>query len=179
MTAHYPEDVPLCADRIQVRGRLVSRKKNGDYGYWRCLIVADAGWQVWGTCPRDLIDTEIGSLVEFTATVRAKAGDPKFGFYRRPAAVRVIDGPLAHRSTIEFDLNDRRYRVYWVRRPDGKLVPVASVQVALGKYSNSGSHLTAWRTLSGHGRANRWRDRAEVIAHAEHLARQQEALTET
>ena len=85
-------DIPLCAGRTQVRGRLIDRKRTFG-GYWRCLIKHADGWKVWGTCPRALVEAEIGSLVEFVATVRAKEDDPKFGFYRRPAAAKVIEGP--------------------------------------------------------------------------------------
>jgi hypothetical protein len=93
----------LTVGKVTFAGEVVSaRIEEGNYGTsFKCLILTDDGFRVWGTMPGALItqarNEEIdarrdwdytrsmrGRRVELTATVTPKAGEPGFGFFSRP-----------------------------------------------------------------------------------------------
>lgn len=80
--------------RLLVEGTIASTKEvSGPFGIsTKCLVVADAGWKVWGSLPAGCAK---GDKVRFTATIETK-GDPLFGFYKRPTKVEVLAAAAAH-----------------------------------------------------------------------------------
>ena len=85
---------PVEEGRGEITGEIVStREDEGMYGWTTKMRVRDdRGFEVWGTMPKALVDAgaEAGARVSFTATVEASRGDETFGFFRRPAAARLV-----------------------------------------------------------------------------------------
>jgi len=88
---------PIEAGRYSMTGTVLNVKwQEGDFGtQLKMLVELDGGNRVWGTCPaaisHHLPEDEIkGRKVNFTATVKPKAGDPHFGYFSRPAGASVV-----------------------------------------------------------------------------------------
>jgi hypothetical protein len=54
------------------------------------MLVSGDGWKVWGSVPRSIDGVDKGAMVRFTATVKAKDGEPSFGYYSRPTKAEVL-----------------------------------------------------------------------------------------
>lgn len=85
---------PVEEGRGEITGEIVStREDEGMYGWTTKMRVRDdRGFEVWGTMPKALVDAgaEEGARVAFVATVEASRGDETFGFFRRPAAAKLV-----------------------------------------------------------------------------------------
>lgn len=57
---------------------------------WKCVVVNDAGWAVYGTLPKHDDRLRIGDKIQFTATVEASAANISMGFYKRPSKAKVM-----------------------------------------------------------------------------------------
>lgn len=96
----------------QITGEILSVKvKNGFYGFEVKMIVKDnRGFKVWGTVPSKLKDEAYeatidsdgwdgehylqwlkGKQVSFSANIESSEDDIKFGFYKRPTKVNLIE----------------------------------------------------------------------------------------
>ena len=106
---------PVPTGRIEVSGTVLSAKYvDGAYGSVLKMLVEGDGWKVWGSVPQNIADqvyaefysgdrdraldgksvwtvTLPGRSVTFTATVKASADDPSFGFFSRPAKAMLAD----------------------------------------------------------------------------------------
>lgn len=84
--------VPVTAERIQLRGQIVGFKaadlENGFPA--RLILKAEAGFKVMGTVPKSIADAQKGDTVEFFATVKPSAHDPKFGYFSRPTKAEIV-----------------------------------------------------------------------------------------
>ena len=83
---------PVPTGRTEIEGT-VAKVAQIETQYGRTLkmrVVSDAGWAVWGTCPRDINRVEVGERVRFTATVTPSPEDELFGFYKRPMNAEVL-----------------------------------------------------------------------------------------
>lgn len=85
---------PVEEGRGEITGEIVStREDEGMYGWTvKMRVRDDRGFEVWGTMPKALVDAgaEEGARVAFVATVEASRGDETFGFFRRPAAAKLV-----------------------------------------------------------------------------------------
>lgn len=81
--------------RLTVTGTVLGLKgQDTEFGFvMKMLVQHDTGYKVWGTKPSK-IEVNKGDRVEFTATVQPSNDDPKFGFFSRPTAARVVT-PIA------------------------------------------------------------------------------------
>ena len=96
----------------QITGEILTVKtKDGFYGLEIKMIVKDdRGFKVWGTVPRKLLDAAYdatidsaewdgkchlqwlkGQRVSFSANLEASENDAKFGFYKRPTKVSLVE----------------------------------------------------------------------------------------
>lgn len=97
---------PVPTGRVQMQGVVLSMKTverqthyYGDDGMsTKLLIQLENGSKVWGNRFANL---EKGDRVKFTATVQVSRDDAKFGFYKRPAKVTILDAdgnPIVHEA---------------------------------------------------------------------------------
>jgi hypothetical protein len=89
------EPIPVTDKRMKIEGVILSLKEvETEFGYTtKMLVMADAGWKVYGTLPRSLEDVmkvERGMKVVFDARVEISKDDPKFGFYSRPTKGKLL-----------------------------------------------------------------------------------------
>jgi hypothetical protein len=70
-----------------VRGTVLSLKE-GMFGM-RMLVKTEAGYKLFGARPSAIGTVARGDEVEFYATVKPSADDPKFGFFSRPTKARI------------------------------------------------------------------------------------------
>jgi len=98
---------PAPAGRVVVSGVVAATKwqDNGFGGSLKMLVEADAGYRVWTTVPRDLInilvtdssgwqelrEVTVGERVEFTVTLKPSDDDATFAFGSRPTKARVLE----------------------------------------------------------------------------------------
>jgi hypothetical protein len=84
---------PVPTGRIVVEGEVLTVKfQDNDFGGSLKMLVAGAGWKVWGTVPAAIDGVERGDRVRLTATVTASDDDENFGFYSRPSKAEVLAG---------------------------------------------------------------------------------------
>lgn len=77
---------PVIEGKQQVSGEVLStRWQDSDFGSVKKMLVKDdRGFKVWGTVPSNILDTEKGDRVVFSATITKSDDDESFGFYKRP-----------------------------------------------------------------------------------------------
>lgn len=84
---------PCPSGRVEIVGEII--KKSGyenDWGYRTTVTIRDdRGFLVWGTCNRG----DVGERVKLRATVTPSDNDDKFGFYKRPTNVEIIETKAA------------------------------------------------------------------------------------
>lgn len=102
--------------RVVVEGEIRSMKyrENAYGGAWKMLVRSDEGWKVWGSVPREIMESEpvqtryyedryaygslgaaaaevlIGARVRFTATLSRSDEDRLFAFAKRPTKAEVL-----------------------------------------------------------------------------------------
>lgn len=85
--------VPAADGRVKVEGRVISIKKadpRDQFPSDRMLVKHADGWVVFGTIPASIRNgVTVGAAVAFEAVVKAKEGDPKFGYFSRPTKASV------------------------------------------------------------------------------------------
>jgi len=83
---------PVVEGRHPITGVIESVKaQEGDYGTtMKIRLLTDTGSMLWGTLPAAIDTATPGSRVAFTATVKASADDPTFGFYSRPSKASIL-----------------------------------------------------------------------------------------
>lgn len=86
---------PVPVGKVVIEGEvLVVKAQANDFDPWGGsvlkMLVAGDGWKVWGTVPRAIDGVDKGARVRFTATVKAKDGEPSFGYYSRPSKAEVL-----------------------------------------------------------------------------------------
>lgn len=86
------EPVPETDERIQVTGTVVKVDvKETPYGARYVMTVQDdRGFRLWGTEPKALAGSSVGTRVTFLAGVD-RSDDPTFGFFRRPTKAAVVE----------------------------------------------------------------------------------------
>ena len=111
------EDVPV-GKGIEIEGRVISVKsREGRYGLEiKMTVEDDRGFRVWGTCPESILLINIpttendrkarkdgdkwfrqtnaqGAKIKFVANLCRSGDDPKFGFFKRPRKIEIIEFP--------------------------------------------------------------------------------------
>lgn len=89
---------PCPVGRVEIVGTVVSTKwqENGYGGALKMLLLADAGFKLWGSVPSSLLypaaetPVEKGTVVRFTATVEPSRDDKTFGFFSRPTKAACL-----------------------------------------------------------------------------------------
>lgn len=81
------------AGRHQIEGTVLSLKeKHSQFGTTLKLLVEDdRGFRVFGTVPRELLNSKRGDRVRFTATLEPSDRDRLFGFYSRPTKAQRME----------------------------------------------------------------------------------------
>jgi hypothetical protein len=106
-TGDCPTRGRLEAGRQEITGILAAKKLQEGYmgrSELKCLVVLDSGAKVWGSLPTfkvklddgrtDYERANRGARISFSAEVELKAGDPHFGFFKRPTKGRIVEqGP--------------------------------------------------------------------------------------
>jgi hypothetical protein len=91
--------VPCPEGRFEIAGTVVSIKwqENDFGGALKMLVLAEAGFKLWGSVPASLmyptVETPIdkGAVVKFTATVQPSRDDKSFGFFSRPTKAVALN----------------------------------------------------------------------------------------
>lgn len=90
-------DVP--EGEVELKGEILSKKNvetwtNGYSSSYTTKIVLldERGFKVYGTLQSKIDEAEKGDIVSFTATVKPKEDDSKFGFFKRPNGAKIIKG---------------------------------------------------------------------------------------
>jgi len=88
--------VPVTDERITIRGKVLTIREQDSHFYynaveWKCLVMSEEGWKVWGTLPRAFGTDVQGRKIEFSAKVKRSDNDPKFGFFSRPTKAQIIE----------------------------------------------------------------------------------------
>jgi len=81
--------VPVTTNRVTVEGKVLTRKSDELFGGSKILVLVDAGWKVWGSCPSS-IDCAPGDTIRFDAGIKPSDKDPKFGFFSRPTKAVIV-----------------------------------------------------------------------------------------
>lgn len=85
---------PCPTGRMTITGTVLSVKlQEGHYGSTvKMLVKSDEGWKVWGTCTGG---AEKGDKVSFTGTIEPSKDDTKFGFFKRPTKMTILESKAA------------------------------------------------------------------------------------
>jgi hypothetical protein len=94
---HEGGQVPVVDKRVQVEGVVLSfRWVDNAYGSTLKMLVGCDGYKLWGTVPRDLVETvEAGDRVRFVARLERSTDNDDFGFYSRPGNAEVVSAEEA------------------------------------------------------------------------------------
>jgi hypothetical protein len=88
---------PVPTGRIEIEAEVLSTKwVENDHGGSLKMLLAGAGWKVWGTVPRSLDFNDRpprGHRIALTATIEVSADDEAFGFFSRPTKARIVAVP--------------------------------------------------------------------------------------
>jgi len=85
-------DVPQTEGRVTIRGEVLGIKSNEYTMTLKMLVQHVDGYKLWGSLPAAMDDNARGKMIEFCAQITRSDRDPKFGFFRRPTKVKVIEG---------------------------------------------------------------------------------------
>lgn len=92
VVADATDFVPLTDERILIEGEVVHAKvEKSQWGNLsRCLVLDGRGFKVWGRC---ICWVDVGQTqrVRFMARVERSDHDPKFGFFKRPSKVELLE----------------------------------------------------------------------------------------
>lgn len=82
--------MPVPTGVVDIVGTVMSvKEQHSQWGTtWKCLVVDDRGFKVWGTIPSSAA-WDKGDRVAFTANVEPSNDDESFGFYSRPRKVKA------------------------------------------------------------------------------------------
>lgn len=95
----HPVPLYLTENRHVITGKIVSVKLTSSlYGeVWKILVVHKYGWKLWGPVPHGILNDSTvpvnelkGKYVTFKSRVTVSKDDPKFGFFSRPSAAKLI-----------------------------------------------------------------------------------------
>lgn len=83
---------PVPTGRQEIQGTVITtRWQDNDYGSGQMKMLLKAqGYKVWGTIPSSDVRVRRGDEIALTGTLEPSEDDPSFGFFKRPAKLRMI-----------------------------------------------------------------------------------------
>lgn len=84
------KEIPTFDGRVEIEGKVLSYKYESETAFpgYRMLVQHADGWKVYGTAPDGVAK---GQIVRFNAAVTVSRDDKKFGYFKRPTKLVVVE----------------------------------------------------------------------------------------